>query len=240
MMKTTRFARLIATTGRTTASATTTRRVLLSTTRLVRATESPAGVFHKEDFTAQDPYPLQNRTDPRTGEGAIPMDESLTPHAPIDRSGEAVETKRARLLWQSRKRGILETDLLLSTFAAKYLEGMDEQALVLYDALLDEPDWEIYYYATAKKEPAERFRGTKLLEQLRAHVRNEEKVTRSMPSLKDMSANYRADQATDGIHTKQAASSVDERPAEEVEAEQKPELKEKIKPEDRDPAVIAS
>lgn len=38
-----------------------------------------------------------------------------------------------RLLYQSRKRGMLENDLLLSTFAAKYLETFTEQQIEQYD-----------------------------------------------------------------------------------------------------------
>jgi hypothetical protein len=49
---------------------------------------------------------------------------------------------------QSRKRGILESDLLLSTFADIYLSKMDKDQLAEYDRFLDENDWDIYYWAT--------------------------------------------------------------------------------------------
>ncbi|KIW40913.1 uncharacterized protein PV06_06520 [Exophiala oligosperma] len=67
---------------------------------------------------------------------------------PIRRSGEDVTTMRARLLYQSRKRGTLESDLLLSTFAAENLSSMDKAQLEQYDRFLDENDWDIYYWAT--------------------------------------------------------------------------------------------
>ena len=67
---------------------------------------------------------------------------------PIVRTGETIEVKRARLLYQSRKRGILESDLLLSRFADKYLKTMTMEELDEYDKLLDEADWDIYYWAT--------------------------------------------------------------------------------------------
>jgi Flavinator of succinate dehydrogenase len=63
------------------------------------------------------------------------VDESPLPQ-PVDRSYETVDVTRARLLYQSRKRGILETDLLLSTFANKYLSGMVEGDLREYDKVL--------------------------------------------------------------------------------------------------------
>ena len=49
---------------------------------------------------------------------------------------------------QSRKRGILESDLLMSTFADAYLGTMSREQLQEYDRFLDENDWDIYYWAT--------------------------------------------------------------------------------------------
>ncbi|KAI1908414.1 vesicle coat component [Ophidiomyces ophidiicola] len=49
---------------------------------------------------------------------------------------------------QSRKRGTLESDLLLSTFAASNLSSMTKAQLEEYDRFLDENDWDIYYWAT--------------------------------------------------------------------------------------------
>ncbi|KAJ6779445.1 hypothetical protein PWT90_05424 [Aphanocladium album] len=72
---------------------------------------------------------------------------------PLRRVGETPETKRARLLYQSRKRGILESDLVLSTFAAKHLPSMTPAQLTEYDLFLDENDWDIYYWAT-QHEPS--------------------------------------------------------------------------------------
>ncbi|KAF8423396.1 TPR repeat protein-like protein [Tirmania nivea] len=67
---------------------------------------------------------------------------------PLPRSDEDLSTLRSRLQYQSRKRGILETDLLLSTFADKYLPEMSREQLLEYDKFLDENDWEIYYWCT--------------------------------------------------------------------------------------------
>ncbi|KAL4933753.1 WD40 repeat-like protein [Aspergillus undulatus] len=67
---------------------------------------------------------------------------------PLKRTGEDVSTMRARLLYQSRKRGILESDLLMSTFADVYLKDMTKEQLEEYDRFLDENDWDIYYWAT--------------------------------------------------------------------------------------------
>lgn len=67
---------------------------------------------------------------------------------PLRRHGESLATMRSRLQYQSRKRGILETDLLLSTFADANLHEMTKEQLVEYDLFLDENDWDIYYWAT--------------------------------------------------------------------------------------------
>lgn len=67
---------------------------------------------------------------------------------PLQRHSEDVQTMRARLLYQSRKRGILEADLLLSTFADENLHHLTHKQLVEYDKFLDENDWDIYYWCT--------------------------------------------------------------------------------------------
>ncbi|ETS74881.1 hypothetical protein PFICI_13365 [Pestalotiopsis fici W106-1] len=67
---------------------------------------------------------------------------------PLRRVGEDERTMRARLVYQSRKRGTLESDLLLSTFADTYLPNMSKEQMAQYDLFLDENDWDIYYWAT--------------------------------------------------------------------------------------------
>jgi succinate dehydrogenase assembly factor 2 len=47
-------------------------------------------------------------------------------------------------------KGILETDLILSTFAKDFLPKADIQALKQYDTLLEENDWDIYYWCTVR------------------------------------------------------------------------------------------
>lgn len=49
---------------------------------------------------------------------------------PID---EETETMRARLVYLSRKRGILEMEMLLSTFVQDRLKGMTREELQEYD-----------------------------------------------------------------------------------------------------------
>ncbi|KAG8529598.1 uncharacterized protein KY384_006235 [Bacidia gigantensis] len=75
---------------------------------------------------------------------------------PKRRTGEDANTMRARLLYQSRKRGTLESDLLLSTFADANLPRMTPAQLRQYDLFLDENDWDIYYWATQEPSPTSR------------------------------------------------------------------------------------
>ncbi|KAI5306816.1 succinate dehydrogenase assembly factor 2 [Ascosphaera atra] len=84
---------------------------------------------------------------------------------PIKRQGEDTATTRARLLYQSRKRGTLETDLLLSTFAKAYLPNMTPAQLHAYDSLLDENDWDIYYWATQPLASSQEDEAVKLASQ---------------------------------------------------------------------------
>ncbi|KAL8949823.1 MAG: hypothetical protein Q9222_004110 [Ikaeria aurantiellina] len=75
---------------------------------------------------------------------------------PLRRTGEDDNTMRARLLYQSRKRGTLESDLLLSTFSDACLPEMTTSQLQQYDVFLDENDWDIYYWATQEPSPTSR------------------------------------------------------------------------------------
>lgn len=96
-----------------------------------------------------------------------------------DRHGEAMKVRKARLLYQSRKRGMLENGLLLSTFASKYLKGMTEEQVELYDKLINKPsnDWEIYYWATGNKPTPEEYQ-SEIMVMLQEHARNEDQDSR--------------------------------------------------------------
>ncbi|CAB3363174.1 Hypothetical predicted protein [Cloeon dipterum] len=92
---------------------------------------------------------------------------------------EPVKMKKARLIYQSRKRGMLENGLLLSTFAAKYLENMDEKSLQDYDRLINLPsnDWDIFYWATGVKPTPPEF-DNEIMNRLKEHVSNKDRESR--------------------------------------------------------------
>lgn len=94
----------------------------------------------------------------------------------------------ARLQYQCRKRGTLETDLILSTFAQKELAHLSDRELHELDQLLDEPDWDIFYWCTERKPVPERWEASFLTEgrlghRLRQHTRNDERTVRRFPPL---------------------------------------------------------
>jgi len=102
---------------------------------------------------------------------------------PIPRHNESLETLRARLTYQTRKRGTLESDLIMSTFAREHLHSLTREELLELDQLLDEPDWDVYYWCTEGRVPPERWVNSPILDKLKIHARNEGKAVRRMPDL---------------------------------------------------------
>lgn len=137
--------------------------------------------------TTADPFPLPF-ADPELAHAnnSLPSSSEEWPlPEPLDRTGEDEKTLRARLIYQTRKRGTLETDLILSTFARDELPNMGFEEMKQFDTvrsscvchvifpnsaadfflqLLDEPDWDIFYWSVEKREPPARWKGTPLLE----------------------------------------------------------------------------
>uniref|UniRef100_V9IM23 Succinate dehydrogenase assembly factor 2, mitochondrial n=1 Tax=Apis cerana TaxID=7461 RepID=V9IM23_APICE len=109
--------------------------------------------------------------------------ESQEPNIPlyVKRNEESKDIKKARLLYQSRKRGMLENGLLLSTFAKKYLCDFDDKQLQLYDHLINLPtnDWDIFYWATGAKPTPPEF-DNEVMDLLKKHIKNEDRQARIM------------------------------------------------------------
>lgn len=105
---------------------------------------------------------------------------------PIKRSGESIDVKRARLTYQARKRGILESDLLLSRFAKKHLHNLSMEQLDEFDSLLDEADWDIYYWASGNYEVTplpDKWKNSEILKLLQADTQNNNGEILRMPDL---------------------------------------------------------
>lgn len=95
-----------------------------------------------------------------------------------NRSNENIDKKRARLIYQSRKRGMLENGVILSAFADKYVNKFDEKQLDEYDRLINLPtnDWDIYYWATKTKPTPPEFESS-VMQMLQEHLN--EKVSQN-------------------------------------------------------------
>ncbi|XP_008550715.1 succinate dehydrogenase assembly factor 2, mitochondrial [Microplitis demolitor] len=97
----------------------------------------------------------------------------------VPRLNEDIKLKKARLLYQSRKRGMLENGLVLSTFAKKYLETFNDKQLALYDQLINLPsnDWDLFYWAIGLKPTPAEF-NHEIMDLLKTHVRNDDRQSR--------------------------------------------------------------
>jgi len=78
---------------------------------------------------------------------------------------ETRETRIKRLKIRSWRRGTKEMDLILGGFADTGLTGLDEAAMDAYEALLEENDWDLYYWVTGAREVPEAHRA--MIEMLR-------------------------------------------------------------------------
>ncbi|XP_053212258.1 succinate dehydrogenase assembly factor 2, mitochondrial-like [Panonychus citri] len=111
----------------------------------------------------------------------IDLDNGTEPPIPLyQRFNESIDVKRARLLYQSRKRGMLENDLLLSTFAHRYLDTFDGKQLDIYDSLINSPsnDWDLFYWVVGKKETPSEF-SNPIMDLLKEHAKNHHKENRT-------------------------------------------------------------
>lgn len=70
---------------------------------------------------------------------------------------ETKETRLKRLKMRSMRRGIKEMDLILSTFADRYLDTLDDPALDLYEAMLSENDQDLYQWVSGQQPAPDRY-----------------------------------------------------------------------------------
>lgn len=83
---------------------------------------------------------------------------------------------------------MLENDLLLSTFANKYLNKFSPELLDQYDKLINGPsnDWDLYYWLTGKEEPPVEFKN-EVFDLLKVHTQNNEREMRCrQPALSEL------------------------------------------------------
>ncbi len=61
--------------------------------------------------------------------------------------------RRKRLRFRSWHRGTRELDLLLGRFADRHMASLTPQQLDLYEALIDQPDPDIYNWISGRESP---------------------------------------------------------------------------------------
>jgi succinate dehydrogenase flavin-adding protein (antitoxin of CptAB toxin-antitoxin module)/GTP-binding protein EngB required for normal cell division len=125
---------------------------------------------------ARDPGTASIRNAPRrlfSSDTDFKPSEELAKERYDIRATEDIEKKRARLLYQSRKRGMLENGVILASFANKYLNKFDADQLDQYDRLINLPtnDWDIYYWATNTKPTPPEYE-TPVMCMLREHLKS--------------------------------------------------------------------
>jgi len=89
---------------------------------------------------------------------------------PLSSVAEDIDKLRRRCLYQSLERGMLENDLLLGSFAKKYLRSLSPEELQQYDRLLQEVDPDIFAWLTGAL-PVPRHHDNAVMRRLREHVR---------------------------------------------------------------------
>lgn len=63
----------------------------------------------------------------------------------------SLDTRRKRLLFQSRHRGMQETDLMIGGFAERHLADLDDTQLDRFEALLAEGDNDLFNWMSGKE-----------------------------------------------------------------------------------------
>lgn len=91
----------------------------------------------------------------------IPANSPAAPETP--------EIRLKRLRMRSWRRGTREMDLILGRFADAHLPQLDAPTLDLYEDLLDENDWDLYYWITGAATPPEAL--APLLTEIAGHFR---------------------------------------------------------------------
>ena len=81
---------------------------------------------------------------------------------------EDIETKRKRLIFRAWHRGMREMDLLLGSFADKYVPDFSAQELTLFDDLLRENDPDLYNWISGRESVPANIKNT-VTEQLLTH-----------------------------------------------------------------------
>ncbi|PVU88424.1 hypothetical protein BB561_005871 [Smittium simulii] len=102
------------------------------------------------------------------------------------------ETLKRRIIWQTRKRGILESDLLLSAFVSENINTMSKPLLLEFDQFISEHnDWDLFHWISGAKQPSTHIQRLEIFQLLVAYVSKEAKLLSNsklqrMPNLEEI------------------------------------------------------
>lgn len=77
--------------------------------------------------------------------------------------------RRKRMLWSSRKRGRVETELFFGSFATEYIWKLDEKELNEFEAILEETDYDLYNWVLNLKPVPKEYQ-TVFFERIKSYV----------------------------------------------------------------------
>lgn len=69
------------------------------------------------------------------------------------------ETRLKQLRYRAWRRGFREHDFLMGTYADTKLADQEDAGLSAFDALLDQADWDVYYWIVGQKPVPAEFQG---------------------------------------------------------------------------------
>jgi antitoxin CptB len=64
---------------------------------------------------------------------------------------ESTAVRRKRLAHRGRDRGFLESDLIFARFIERHLPGLDDGQLDRFEALVDEPDEDVWAWVIGRR-----------------------------------------------------------------------------------------
>lgn len=80
-----------------------------------------------------------------------------------------------QLKFRAWRRGFREHDFLMGTYADDNLDKFSDHELDQFDALLQEQDWDVYYWIMGNIEPPEEFK-TKIMSELQSFASLKETI----------------------------------------------------------------
>eukprot|EP00051_Salpingoeca_urceolata_P028264 m.485932 g.485932 ORF g.485932 m.485932 type:complete len:162 (+) comp24071_c0_seq1:2649-3134(+) len=103
----------------------------------------------------------------------------------VQRGPEDDKALRARLVYQSRKRGIKENDLLMSTFVGEHVESFGRSELEELDIILNKHDneWDMYKWMIGNEPLPEYLQTSGVMQLLVEHSKNKKQEVLRMPNL---------------------------------------------------------